>query len=207
MTAQRRKLVKEESEKNFRIGTWRWIPFQKMCMFPLQGLTRLAAYPISMLCFTEPWFGWWEGSTVFSTSHRAEGGYVLANEMHWSHLGSWEIQWKLTAFCLLARLSSLWKEGCPWWWSTPLASQFEPRKAGKAQRQKGSDIHPGLLCTKCIPDLLKPLFIQGFHYVQLNRFLTGKWFILNFPSESKPYIFTSFSFMVLITFSNYILNC
>lgn len=204
MTAQRRKQLKEESEKNFRISTWRWILFQKMCMFPLQGLTRLAAYPISILCFTEPWFGWWEGGTVFPTSRRSEGGYILANEMHWSHLGSWEIHWKLACpFCLLAHLSSLWKEGCdPEGGPSLLQVNSSQVKQAKLKGRRAVIFSLDSCVTKCITDLLKPLFIQGFHYVQLKRLLTGKWFILNFPWESKPYIFTSFSFMVLITFSN-----
>lgn len=44
---------------------------------------------------------------------------------------------------------------------------------------------------KYISDLLKSLFIQVFHYVQLHRILIDKWFIVNVPSESKSYIFTS----------------
>lgn len=205
MTAQRRKQVEEESEKNFRISTRRWIPFQKMCMFPLQGLTGLAAYPISIHSLLHRTLIWVVGRW-HCVSYRTQIWGAI-------HLSQWNalkspgflgdslkagLPFLPSSSSFLLRERGVW----PWRWSTPLASHFEPGKAGKAQRQKGSDVLPGLLCDKCIPDLLKPLFIQGFHYVQLNRLLTGKWFILNFPWESKPYIFASFSFMVLITFSN-----
>lgn len=110
MTAQRRKQVKEGSEKNLRISTWRWNPFHKMCMFTLQGPTGLAAYTVSVLFLTEPWFGWWEGGPVFSISLTAEGGYVLVNEMHWKLPG---FLWDLlkAGLPLLACPSSIWKAG------------------------------------------------------------------------------------------------
>lgn len=205
MTAQRRKQVEEESEKNFRISTWRRIPFQKMCMFPLQGLTRLAAYPISIHSLLHRTLIWAVGRW-HCVSYRTQIWGAI-------HLSQWNAL-KSPGF-----LGDSLKAGLPF---LPSSSSFLLRerrcdpeggplllqvnssqvKQAKLKGRKAVMFSPDSCVTKCIPDLLKPLFIQGFHYVQLSRLLTGKWFILNFSWESKPYIFTSFSFMVLITFSN-----
>lgn len=148
MTAQRRKQVKEVSEKNLRISAWRWNPFHKMCMFTLQGPTGLATYSVSILFNrTLIWVvGRW--CCVFSHSQ-------LRVAMSWpmKHtgrcLGSWAIYWKLACPFWLA-LPSYRRGVWPWGWPTSLAttSQFEPGKADKAQRQKGNDIRPGFLGDK-----------------------------------------------------------
>lgn len=178
-----------------------------MCMFTLQGLTGLAACSKFNLFLTEPWFGWvgrWHNVSYLTDSWGWPWAYVLANEMHWKSPGFLGDSLEAGPSCFLAcpfflMAREVWPRG----WPTPLAieRQSDPGKADEAQRQKSNDNHLDSYVTKYLLDLLKTLFIQVFHYVQLNRILTNKWFILNAPLESKPYIFMYLS-KFLLTFSN-----
>ena len=167
--AQRRKQVKEGSEKNLkliRISSLRWRPFQKMCMFTLQGMIGLwVAHPISIFFSTEPWFWWWEGGTVFSASLKAERGHVTESwprkRTCWSpgFLGELFESW-LAPFVSWFDPSAFQKGRCD-----PAGGPFllqTQGNSGRAKRRKSGDTCPWRLGEKMHSQFVEATVYSGF---------------------------------------------
>lgn len=175
-TAQRRKQVKEVSEKNrklIRIRSLRWRPFQKMCTFTLQGMTGLLVAQLIYIFFsTEPWFWRWEGGTVFSASLKAERGYATES-------------WPMKCTCWSPGfLGELFES-----WLAPFVSWFDPSafqkgrcdpaggpfllqsqgNSGRAKRWKSGDTHPGRLDEKTHSQSVEATVYSGFSLCAAER--------------------------------------
>lgn len=158
------------------------------------------AYPISILFVTEPWFVLVEGGTVFSTSLTAEDGHVTEPwlmKCTGSHLGFWENSLDAGLLLLLSGLPLCLPER----WCGPEGGPFLLQLQGNSSQSWKAEEQQYLSWTSMWKNIFliywSHCLFRFFHYVQLNRILVDKWFTVNVPSESKSYIFTSFSFMFL----------
>lgn len=126
---------------------------------------EFTAYPISILFLTEPWFGLGEGGTVFSTSLIAEDGHVTEPwpmKCTGSHLGFWENSLAAGLLLLLSGLPPLPSRNGGVALRVAHSSYNCKASPAKAERQKSSNICPGLLCEKIYFWFIEVTVYSGF---------------------------------------------